>query len=409
MQSSVMLILLLLGFFGLQMIHYGFLDYVYLLLVLVLAYTNLQSKSSYSKPIILYTVFVLVSCIYSWKFNSQSLFKVIGHSYDYFALIFFFHLMKGDLNYKQAEKVLFIVSLCFCFAYILQWLMYPTVVFSGAAAEAKANAFKYRVRMPGSICGYFLLLYSINKYLLDKKIIYIGSAVLAFIPIIIQGFRSLVSFSVLSAFLIIPFVSRKSIKSVLYAVFGAFVVFLFSTTSLVQDKVEEMMRRQENEQTFENQDYIRYLSFDYYWNNQFTKPYEKIIGGGLPVDNESKYKKEITTAIEYYSFYWVDLGIVGLSMVIGIPAVLLLVYIYCICMWKCKEPPLQYIRFTLFVVLASSIFTSMELYRGGNLLLLSLFLYIEYKYHQEKKLKDDNRERSKRLLRMHGLPERLRP
>lgn len=75
-------------------------------------------------------------------------------------------------------------------------------------------------------------------------------------------------------------------------------------------------------------------------------------------------------------------------MVIGMPAVILLVFMYLYCMWKCKEPRLQYIRFTLFVVLFGSIITSMELYREGNILLLSLFLYIEYKYHMEQKFVD---------------------
>lgn len=70
------------------------------------------------------------------------------------------------------------------------------------------------------------------------------------------------------------------------------------------------------------------------------------------------------------------------------PAVILLVFMYLYCMWKCKEPRLQYIRFTLFVVLFGSIVTSMELYREGNILLLSLFLYIEYKYHMEQKFVD---------------------
>lgn len=407
--NSVLLILLLLGVFGLEIIHYNFLDYFYLFIVVILAFPYLKTKSTYSTPIILYVIFFFFSCLYSWRFNNQSLYQVVGHSYDYLALLFFFHLMKGNLNYKEAERVLFIVALCFCFAYVLQYLLAPTVIFSGALDEGKMNAYRFRIRMPGSICGYFLLLYSINKYLLNRKLLYVFTALLAFIPVIIQGFRSLVLLSIIAALAIIPFTLRNSIKTTIYAVIGVAAMFLLSTTYIVQNKIDEMMSRQENGSTFENQDYIRYLSFDYYWNKQFTKPYEKIIGGGPPVDIESKYKKDISAAIEYYGFYWVDLGIVGLSMVIGIPAVLLLVYIYCLCMWKCKEPPLQYVRFTLFVVLVGSIFTTMELYREGNLLLLSFFLYIEYKYHQEKKLKDDNRERFKRLLRMHGLPERLRP
>ena len=82
-------------------------------------------------------------------------------------------------------------------------------------------------------------------------------------------------------------------------------------------------------------------------------------------------------------FYWDDLGVIGLGLVIGFPAAILLILLYVVCMWKCKEPDIQYVRFTLFVVLVGSIFTTRELYREGNILLLSFFLYLEYKYHAE--------------------------
>ena len=142
------------------------------------------------------------------------------------------------------------------------------------------------------------------------------------------------------------------------------------------------MERQENNQTFANDDYIRVIEFDYFWNQQFIKPYEKIIGGGNPVDPDSRYGNSFQAVELQRNLYWVDLGIVGLSMVIGIPAVLCLVYLYVRCIWRCKEKQIQYIRFTFFIVLIGSIITNMELYREGNLLMLSLFLYIEYKYHQ---------------------------
>ena len=110
-------------------------------------------------------------------------------------------------------------------------------------------------------------------------------------------------------------------------------------------------------------------------------PGEKIFGGGVPVDMSTKFRKEV-----YYNNYtWTDLGLVGLSMVIGIPAVCLLVLLYLICIWKLKEPQHQYLRFTLLIALLGSVFTTAELYRDGNILLFSLFLYIEHQYHTKSK------------------------
>lgn len=384
--KSVLLLLILLGFFGIKIIQFNFLDYLFLSLVLFVACPAMGNRTSYTAPIKWFAIFVLLSCLYSWLFNHQALYQVIGHSYDYFALLFFFALIKSNRTYEEAETIMFYVALCFCFAYIVQWIVYPFVLFSGAERHADMLTEKFRIRMPGSICCYFLLLYSINKYLIEKRRKFLIYILLAFIPIIVQGFRSLVGLSAVASFLMIPFVLRSGKKSIWYGMIGVLFVGVLMTTALVQSKMNEMLDRQKSSQTFGNKEYIRYLSFDYYWNQQFIKPYEKIIGGGQPIDKKSKYKRDIDSAVEYYHFYWVDLGLIGLSMVIGVPAVLILVYVYLVCIWKCNEPKIQYIRFTLLVVLLGSVFTSMELYREGNLLLLSLLLYIEFKYHKERNI-----------------------
>lgn len=382
--QTYLMTLVLLGFFGLKIIDYGGTDFVYLFLVISLAIPVFFAKGSYQKMIRWYLLFVMVSCCSSWALNGQNPILVIGRSYDYFALLFFFYLVKADLSSKETIKVMEMLALTFCIGYIVQWLIYPTVIFSQVDFFTN-EAGKYRARMTGSICCYFLLMYSINKFLLKKDWIYAVYGVFAFIPIIIQGFRTLVALSAVSAFLMIPFVLRSGRKTIFYSLLGAVVSVAIFSTSLVQSKMDEMISRQERDQTFENDDYIRVLAFDYYWNQQFKRPAEKILGGGRPVDNSTSYTKRINIARNSYGFRWTDLGIVGLSMIIGIPAVLMLVLIYIRCIWLCKEPEIQFVRFTFLIVLLGS-GTVAEMYREGNILLLSFFLYLEYKYHKELKI-----------------------
>lgn len=383
-QTIVITILFLLKGFGLHILPYKRgLDYLCLLLILLLSFGHKKLKSFYTKPILYYCAFVLLSCIYSWKMNGQGLVSVIGHSFPFFALLFYFVLNRFRLTYAQTEKVLVIVALSFCTCYIVQWLIYPYIIFAGAEGHTDIETGLYRARMPGSISCYFLLFYSINRYIQYKKIKFVVYALVGFLPIIIMGFRSLVALSAVGVFIIIPFITKSGKKTIFYSLLGAGIVMILLNTGIVQQKLAEMQHRQEIGGTFDNEEYVRYLSFDYFWNVQFTKPYEKIIGGGYPVDDTSRYYADIINAIETKHFYWNDLGIIGLSMVIGMPAVCLLVFLYLACIWKCKESSLQYIRFTLSVILLGSIFTSMELYRTGNILLLSLFLYMEYRYHEE--------------------------
>lgn len=381
--ALVILVILMLKAFGLKFFPGSTVDYLFFCLLFFLS--NFYLKEKYSKLIVAYLFFLTLSCIYSWIFNGQSLITTIIHSFNYYAILFFFVLQRFRPSYKEVERVILVVALCFCFCYILQWLIYPIILFSGGEHHISEDF--YRSRMPGSLICYFLFLYGINKYLLCKEIKYARYSFLAFFPILIQGFRTLIALSAVSAFLVIPFVLRSGKKTFFYSILGAGIVLVLLNMPLVQTKIEEMNRRQENDQTFDNSDYIRYRSFDYYWYEFYTKPYEKVFGGGVPADKQSRYSKRIRQMNQVH-FWLEDLGIVGLSMMIGIPAVACLVAIYLLCMYNCKSPELQCIRFTLFIALIGSLFTTMELYRPGNLLMLSLLLYMEYRYHLENRIKN---------------------
>ena len=89
-------------------------DYLYFGLLLFLVFPSLNNKNVYAKTILAYTFFVLFSCIYSKVVNGQALFSVIGHSYEYFSLLFFFYLMGENMSSKDALKLLEVIALTFC-------------------------------------------------------------------------------------------------------------------------------------------------------------------------------------------------------------------------------------------------------------------------------------------------------
>lgn len=89
--------------------------------------------------------------------------------------------------------------------------------------------------------------------------------------------------------------------------------------------------------------------------------------------------------------WWVDLGLIGLSYVIGIPTVLILVLLVLYCFHNSRSPDLCFIRCTLIVVFLGSIITSMEIYRSGNLIILSLLFYCSYAKCSKEKEKHHGR------------------
>lgn len=385
--SIVCILLVLLEFFGLKLgtITQSNWDYPQFIILVILVWSCIKTKPLYSKLIIASACFVCLSCLYSCFYNGQALYIVIVHSYKFFSIFFFFYLMKNQLSARDTETILITVAIICCCCYILQWLIYPTILFQGAD---RANETNYRVRIPGSLCCYCLFYYGVNIFLLGRRKNGTVYALLGFLPILIMGFRSLLSISFISFFLMIPFVMKKTGRTIFYSVLGALFVFMMMQTSLVQSKLDEMERRTKSGQTFDNENYIRWRELDYYWNEQFKHPVERIVGGGVPKDLQSHYAKTIYGYAYAHHLYWDDLGLVGLSFIIGIPAVVLFISLYLICIWRCKEPQLQYLRFTLIVVLLGSLFTTAELYREGNILMLTLLLYLEYKYHQEKRLRN---------------------
>lgn len=383
-QKIVFITLLFLSFFGITLFH-AFQGYHYVIaygLISFLFFAN-DDFFPYKKYIYWYLFFLLLSCVYSQIFNNQFFFKTIGFSSSYLGILFTFFLLHQNLSSKQLLDCLLFLSLLYCIGYIIQWLVYPFPIFEVANNEGKSIDY-YRIRISGSLCAYFLYFYGLNRFVQYKSLKYIAYSVISFIPIIIMGFRTLTALSLVFAVILIGFVKRNIFKSIAFLfVMGIFALGV-SQLDIVQNKVLEMQDRQESDQTFDNPDYIRWIEYSYFTETFFIKPGEQFFGGGVPAGTTSYAKKIENT--ESNALYWVDLGLVGLTWIIGIPAVVLLIVIYLLCAWRCKSPDIQFVRFTLLLLVLGSLVTTMELFRYGNILLVSFLLCYEYKYNQEMEL-----------------------
>lgn len=375
----IIIILFLLSGFGFILLEIKGMLYIKVLILLLIYFsTKVTKKTLQTRIINLYFLFIIFSCIYSGVFNQQNIFKTFFLSYDYYGILTFFLCYKYKISSNEIPKLVKIISIIFCCCYIIQWIIQPISLFSGSTDEVNINDDQFRMRMPGSICAYALYFLGINQFLLSKKKSYLLLSFLSFIPIIIMGFRSLTILLLFSTIIIIIFITKKVKSSLFFIAIGSIILILSANKiSFINNKIQEMKERQEGNQTFSNDNYIRWIELAYYHEEVFTKPGEKFFGGGFPNNKNSNYVKKINDAIDN-NLYWVDLGLIGLSYIIGIPTVLLFIYLIIRCIKNCRNPEDQYIRFTLLTVLLGSIITSMEIYRTGNMLIIGLFLYYEY-------------------------------
>ena len=374
---TLFVILLFLKFFGFIALNINALNYIFtsLLIFFVVKY---KEPCCYRKILLTYSFFIFCSCLYSFLYNGQSLFKTIFNSYNYLGLLFLFYIMNVKLHSSQLKKITLWLSLIFCACYIFQWIIYPITIFSGSLDEVNISDEAFRMRMPGSLCAYILFFYGLNNYILTKNkknLLYIA---FGFLPILIMGFRSLIFCSILFALIMIPYVTKNLKKSFKWILLGCIIAVIASQLPIVQLKIDEMVDRQERGDTFTNKDYVRYLEYYYFSDYIFTKEYEHMFGGGVPVfDGKSIYAKNIQDATDSYLYYWNDLGLLGLSFIIGIPAVILFIITILKSISSCKDRDLQFIRFSMLAVLCASLITSMEIYRTGNFIIIALLLSIE--------------------------------
>lgn len=383
----LLLTLLFISCFGFILLEFRIFKYLFTI-ILIYAGLTFKGNAPNKKLILIYTGFVFISCIYSMVYNHQNIIRVIGNSYTYFGLLFTFIIMRYKPTSIQLEKVIKYLSIIFCCCYLLQWLIYPINIFSGSLDEANINNEFFRMRMPGSICAYCLFFYGINKFILYKHTKDLLYALLGFMPILIMGFRSLTASTAVSAILMLIFITRSFVKTFRWLIIGSILLIAVSQLNIFQTKINEMLERQESGQTFENDDYIRFLEYEYFEEQIFTKPGEHFLGAGIPADKTTTYYRNMNDAIDRLHYYWVDLGLIGLSYIIGIPAVVLLCGIICHCIRKAHSVQIQYIRFTLITVFIGSIVTSMEIYRTGNILIISLYLCLIYVSNKEQILQN---------------------
>ena len=157
------------------------------------------------------------------------------------------------------------------------------------------------MRMPGSICAYCLFYYGVNRYILYKKKIDLVYVFLGFLPIIIMGFRSLIAATVFFTVVMIPFITKSITKTFIWLIVGCVILIGISRLGIVQTKINEMLERQESGQTFTNEDYIRFLEYEYFNETIFVKSGERFFGGGVPADETSLYYQRFLTHLKYFA------------------------------------------------------------------------------------------------------------
>lgn len=335
-------------------------------------------KTGFGFLIIAFYLFMMINVFTCYYFRQQSPLQTIQTTYwvGFNGILVYFFLKHCCFSPARIENLISMLYLIFCFCYIAQYLIFPIHVFQTLGNGGEG----LRFRMVGQLIlslGYFM---ELNKYICSrnrKNLIRVLFGILIFL---LLGFRSMLAALVLASVFLIFKVNGLSAKTMKLFIISFVVLIPIFFLPITQQVVHNMIERQKTD-NFNNEDYIRFRQWDYYTNYHFKNGIEHFLGSGIP-KNSSKYGQSINVSSDEYGsnvYGWVDWGFIGLSWILGIPAVLCLLIISVKAIFTKVPPDYSYFSAWYIFLLLIGI-TTIEFFRIGSFIFHGLALYLIESY-----------------------------
>lgn len=344
---------------------------------LMLGVTYLSKDVLFKKELTVFFIFILASAFSCSFFRGQDIGDTLftDNYFNFYCLALYFALYAIKPSIKDLNRIIIICYIIFFVIYIVQYIYYPNQIVTLLVNNEKEHRFRIFGQLINSL-GYF---YCLCKYIKTKKNIYLILCFIGILTIFLLAFRTM-----LLAVLIVTFFayfrsSGISIKKILPLCI-AMLIFYYGLSNIpaVSASLERMVEAN-NEQSYGNSDYIRWIQLDYFMEYHFINPIERILGSGMP-GKFSRYG-QMFMGDEVFSedtaiYAWVDWGLIGLSWVIGPIAVIALIFIWvkCIKISYVQDIEYQFVAYWLVFLLLISI-NNIEIYRIGGFGFHALIMY----------------------------------
>ena len=386
--------LIQLNFFGL--FNYLYVTYIISIYFIYLFVVDVWIKQKFDKYLTLSFSMIMIGLILSMISSNHyegSKYWDVFRSYQFiFSILYFVFLARKKTSKRDFEKALEILCLLFGSFYVLQFILYQMgYSMLATSSDNFDRGLDVRIRIIGSALsslGYFYGLCRIWACRGRKNINY-TLLILGLSITLLMAFRTMIVGLLLGT--IVLAIKMKGFVSgtVRTLIISGFLGCALYCIPIVQQKVDYMVAKQQGDENFDNDDYIRLINLDYHLNEYFQSDVEYFLGSGINRNPKSSlYVKNDDLAEMHMD--WVDWGIFGLSWMVGTLTVIGMLFysLYVICRKYPKEA--QYIPVFFIYLLMISITTN-EFARTGNFVVQALVLYISYIYNKENKSLNENR------------------
>ena len=363
-QTSLILVLLVFFTGGLSYVGWTFesTSFMRIISVLLLCYyafgVQLTSNQNFRYYILALAFVPFASTIYSLnEYNQPILDSIKGTLPSLLWLSYFlFHRLK--IRQGSFLKAVFYVAIIIALIQIIQQFTYPNVLFgvkedienldpNKELVDNRNGLWRFRFADNGRLAAIVLLFLWCSLW--KNKIVNLKFTI-TFLLMLVSIYLTLtrqIIFAILLTLFFSYFIGKKGIKIWIFA-FGIFAVGLLYSYSdiLFADFVKQ------TDSDINNQNYIRILAANYFWNETFSSVSAAFLGHGIPVSGEFLLLHQ--ELIEEYRYFIGDVGFIGMMWRHGIIYVIVCYALLINVFWQKRDVVPLYIRlFALFNIIPS--------------------------------------------------------
>jgi hypothetical protein len=334
---------------------------------------NSLTPSNFKNLLFIFFVALIVSAISCYFFHGQSIFKTILAMRYFFYFALYFVLSKTDLEVDKLEKLALYGSVFYILIFTIQFVLFPIEIVPLGRIEDFENGF-LRVRIEGAgflmLAGYLKL----NRFLISRKKLDLFIYLICLIFLIALGFRTLFIAAILSSLYLIVIVAESTKISIKYISYFIIIASIVLNISFVQEMINSYVEKT-NTQFEQNETYIRFLTFDFFYNQVNINEISILFGNGFPQEDSDYGKLVLGFGAEEKGYIFADIGLIGFVFIFGGIScfVFILIAIKAILSRTRRED--KYINVYFLYILISSI-TTVEIYRQGMFGIEALLLYL---------------------------------
>jgi hypothetical protein len=322
-------------------------------------------------PILIFIVGLILNCFASYRNLGQSpKLSILSFSYYYFILLYFL-LHYFELEKKFLENTIIVFALFYSLIFIIQYKVFPYEIFNRWVRTATDELQLEIVGHGFLMIAFFLVL---NRFLLNRRMIYILLALGFFIVQFKSGFWSLIAGAgLVSVFMAIRLIKFNFRDFALLVFVGLLFIGMMQYRGIAYI-IDRMVSKTQQESQLGGK-YIRMVQLEF-----FFKKYPKnlsyfIIGGGKPAGEKNISNFNPNAFGMNYNIVWVDTGLIGFYIVVGGVAVLgLVLYTLRAIFTKLPRDSLYLNFYFLYLLIVS--FTNEEIYREGIFCVHAIVLYL---------------------------------